>query len=77
MTAPPCASTGSTRSPSPTRVGAFNATVKDIVKGCGYGVARTAGSVSPTGPTYAETLPPNDWYADRPTRRRARYASRT
>src|SRR3954465_3409532 len=45
--------------------GAFNATVEAIVKGCGYGTARTAGSVSPAGPTYAETLPPRDWDADR------------
>ncbi|MBF4768732.1 chitobiase/beta-hexosaminidase C-terminal domain-containing protein [Nocardioides agariphilus] len=45
--------------------GASNATVKDIVKACGYGIARSAGSVSPTGPTYAEKLPPNDWYATR------------
>ena len=45
--------------------GAFNTTVKDIVKTCGYGSGRTAGSVSPAGPTYAETLPPRDWYATR------------
>ncbi len=45
--------------------GAFNASVKDIVKACGYGLARSAGSVSPSGPTYAETLPPKDWYATR------------
>jgi peptidoglycan/xylan/chitin deacetylase (PgdA/CDA1 family) len=45
--------------------GAFNATVKGIVHDCGYGVARTAGSLSPTGPRYAETLPPADWYATR------------
>jgi peptidoglycan/xylan/chitin deacetylase (PgdA/CDA1 family) len=45
--------------------GAFNASVKDIVKNCGYGVARSAGSLSPNGPTYAETLPPAAWYATR------------
>ncbi len=45
--------------------GAFNATVEGIVKSCGYGNARTAGSLSPAGPTYAETLPPRDWYATR------------
>ncbi|MGO4342616.1 chitobiase/beta-hexosaminidase C-terminal domain-containing protein [Pedococcus sp. 2YAF34] len=45
--------------------GALNTTVKDIVKNCGYGSGRTAGSVSPTGPTWAETLPPRDWYATR------------
>jgi len=45
--------------------GAFNAAVKTIVKNCGYGSARSAGSLSPTGPTYAEPLPPADWYAIR------------
>ncbi len=45
--------------------GANNATVQGIVKGCGYGVARSAGSLSPTGPTYAEKLPPNNWYSTR------------
>lgn len=45
--------------------GASNATVKGIVHDCGYGVARTAGSLSPTGPRYAETLAPADWYATR------------
>jgi peptidoglycan/xylan/chitin deacetylase (PgdA/CDA1 family) len=45
--------------------GASNATVKAIVKSCGYGSGRSAGSLSPTGPTYAETLPPADWYATR------------
>jgi len=45
--------------------GAFNTTVKNIVKNCGYGSARSAGSLSPTGPTYAEPLPPTDWYATR------------
>src|SRR5262249_30955486 len=32
---------------------------------CGYGNARTAGSLSPTGATYAETLPPKNWLAMR------------
>ena len=45
--------------------GAFNAAVEGIVKSCGYGSGRTAGSVSPAGPTYAEALPPKDWYATR------------
>jgi peptidoglycan/xylan/chitin deacetylase (PgdA/CDA1 family) len=45
--------------------GAFNATVEGIVKNCGYGNARSAGSLSPAGPTYAETLPPKDWFATR------------
>jgi peptidoglycan/xylan/chitin deacetylase (PgdA/CDA1 family) len=45
--------------------GAFNATVEGIVKNCGYGNARSAGSLSPAGPTYAETLPPRDWFATR------------
>jgi len=45
--------------------GFVNASVEAIVKSCGYGNARTAGSVAPAGPTYAETLPPKDWYATR------------
>jgi len=45
--------------------GAFNATVEGIVKNCGYGSGRSAGSLSPAGPTYAETLQPRDWYATR------------
>jgi len=45
--------------------GAFNATVEGIVKNCGYGNARSAGSLYPAGPTYAETLPPKDWFATR------------
>jgi Polysaccharide deacetylase/Chitobiase/beta-hexosaminidase C-terminal domain len=43
--------------------GAFNATIETEVQNCGYGNARTAGSVSPTGPTYAETVPPKTWLA--------------
>jgi peptidoglycan/xylan/chitin deacetylase (PgdA/CDA1 family) len=51
--------------------GAYNytfpdgSTVRDIVKGCGYLAARSVGALSPTGPTYAETLPPKDAYAIR------------
>jgi peptidoglycan/xylan/chitin deacetylase (PgdA/CDA1 family) len=43
--------------------GASNATIQSEVQGCGYGNARTAGSLSPTGSTYAETLPPRSWLA--------------
>ena len=43
--------------------GAFNATIETEAQNCGYGNARTAGSLSPTGPTYAETLPPKTWLA--------------
>jgi peptidoglycan/xylan/chitin deacetylase (PgdA/CDA1 family) len=43
--------------------GAYNATIQSEVQGCGYGNARTAGSLSPTGSTYAETLPPRSWLA--------------
>jgi peptidoglycan/xylan/chitin deacetylase (PgdA/CDA1 family) len=43
--------------------GAFNTTIETEVQNCGYGNARTAGSLSPTGPTYAETLPPKTWLA--------------
>jgi peptidoglycan/xylan/chitin deacetylase (PgdA/CDA1 family) len=43
--------------------GAFNATVEGEAQGCGYGNARTAGSLSPAGPTYAETVPPKNWLA--------------
>ncbi|HEX3335150.1 MAG TPA: polysaccharide deacetylase family protein, partial [Jatrophihabitans sp.] len=45
--------------------GATNASVKTLVKNCGYGNARTAGSLSPTGPTYAEPVPPADWFGIR------------
>ena len=45
--------------------GFTNASVQNIVKNCGYGSARSAGSLSPTGPTYAEKLPPINWYATR------------
>ena len=43
--------------------GANNATIQTEVQNCGYGNARTAGSLSPAGPTYAETLPPKTWLA--------------
>jgi peptidoglycan/xylan/chitin deacetylase (PgdA/CDA1 family) len=43
--------------------GAYNATIESEVQGCGYGNARTAGSLTPSGPTYAETLPPRSWMA--------------
>jgi peptidoglycan/xylan/chitin deacetylase (PgdA/CDA1 family) len=43
--------------------GAFNTTLETEVQNCGYGNARTAGSLSPAGPTYAETLPPKTWLA--------------
>jgi peptidoglycan/xylan/chitin deacetylase (PgdA/CDA1 family) len=43
--------------------GAFNTSIEAEVQNCGYGNARTAGSLSPAGPTYAETLPPKTWLA--------------
>jgi peptidoglycan/xylan/chitin deacetylase (PgdA/CDA1 family) len=43
--------------------GASNSTIQAEVQSCGYGNARTAGSLSPTGATYAETLPPRSWLA--------------
>jgi peptidoglycan/xylan/chitin deacetylase (PgdA/CDA1 family) len=43
--------------------GAFNTTIETEVQNCGYGNARTAGSLSPAGSTYAETLPPKNWLA--------------
>ncbi|MDP9328363.1 MAG: chitobiase/beta-hexosaminidase C-terminal domain-containing protein, partial [Actinomycetota bacterium] len=45
--------------------GSFDQTAKDIVRNCGYGNARTAGGAVPTGPVYAETLPPADYFATR------------
>src|SRR6266700_2603342 len=45
--------------------GTQNASVEGIVQGCGYGNGRTAGGLSVTGPTYAETLPPANWFATR------------
>jgi peptidoglycan/xylan/chitin deacetylase (PgdA/CDA1 family) len=43
--------------------GAFNLTIESEVQNCGYGNARTAGSLSPAGTVYAETLPPKTWLA--------------
>ena len=43
--------------------GAFNCATESEVEGCGYGNARSAGSLSPNGPGYADTLPPADWMA--------------
>ena len=43
--------------------GASNSVIQAEVQSCGYGNARTAGSLSPTGATYAETLPPRSWLA--------------
>jgi peptidoglycan/xylan/chitin deacetylase (PgdA/CDA1 family) len=43
--------------------GAYNAAIQAEVQSCGYGNARTAGSISPTGSTYAETMPPRNWLA--------------
>ena len=43
--------------------GAYNTTIESEVQNCGYGNARTAGSLSPAGATYAETLPPKTWLA--------------
>jgi peptidoglycan/xylan/chitin deacetylase (PgdA/CDA1 family) len=40
--------------------GAYNAAAEAIVQGCGYSSGRSAGSVSVTGPVYAETIPPRD-----------------
>lgn len=45
--------------------GAFDPTAEGIVQSCGYQSGRTAGSVSPSGPLYAETIPPRDPYATR------------
>src|SRR5260370_25626868 len=47
----------------PGGAGASNTTIQGEVQGCGYGNARSAGSLSPAGPTYAETLPPKSWLA--------------
>jgi peptidoglycan/xylan/chitin deacetylase (PgdA/CDA1 family) len=44
---------------------AFDATAEEVVRLCGYQTGRTGGSVSPTGPLYAETIPPRDPYATR------------
>jgi peptidoglycan/xylan/chitin deacetylase (PgdA/CDA1 family) len=41
--------------------GVSNPSIQAEVQDCGYGNARTAGSLSPTGAMYAETLPPKNW----------------
>ncbi|HSL10934.1 MAG TPA: chitobiase/beta-hexosaminidase C-terminal domain-containing protein, partial [Actinomycetota bacterium] len=45
--------------------GAFDQTAKDIVRSCGYGNARTGGGLSPSGPLFAEPMPPRDFFATR------------
>ena len=40
--------------------GTFNTSIETEVQNCGYDNARTAGSLSPSGPTYGETLPPRN-----------------
>ena len=43
--------------------GASDSSIQAEVQNCGYGNARTAGSLSPGGAVYAETLPPKNWLA--------------
>jgi peptidoglycan/xylan/chitin deacetylase (PgdA/CDA1 family) len=44
--------------------GASNATVRTVVQGCGYATGRTTGGTDyPSGPVYAETVPPKNAYA--------------
>jgi peptidoglycan/xylan/chitin deacetylase (PgdA/CDA1 family) len=43
--------------------GDASSAIQAEVQNCGYGNARTAGSLSPAGPVYAETLPPENWLA--------------
>lgn len=43
--------------------GVYNSSVQTIVKNCGYGNGRGAGGVSASGPTYAETIPPANFFA--------------
>lgn len=46
--------------------GAWNASAKAIVQGCGYETARTTGGTDyPDGPVFAETFPPLDAYTVR------------
>jgi len=45
--------------------GAKNAAVEGLVAACGYGTARTSGSLSPSGPRYSGPNPPDDYYAVR------------
>ncbi|WP_448616169.1 polysaccharide deacetylase family protein [Modestobacter sp. URMC 112] len=40
--------------------GALDAAAKEVARSCGYESARSAGSVSPDGPVFAETVPPLD-----------------
>jgi peptidoglycan/xylan/chitin deacetylase (PgdA/CDA1 family) len=44
---------------------AYNAAAESIVQSCGYLSGRTGGTLSSTGPQYAETIPPADPYAIR------------
>lgn len=39
---------------------AYNSAAEGIVAGCGYQSGRSGGSLSPSGPHYAETIPPKD-----------------
>jgi peptidoglycan/xylan/chitin deacetylase (PgdA/CDA1 family) len=43
--------------------GAFDRVAKTLPRLCGYQSARTAGGVSPSGPVFAEHLPPQDPFA--------------
>src|SRR4051794_2408696 len=43
--------------------GALDRAAEDLVKSCGYQSGRSAGSVSPGGPVFAETVPPQDPYS--------------
>ncbi len=45
--------------------GALNPNVQNIVRGCGYANSRSGGGLTPTGPTYVETVPPLDAFATR------------
>jgi peptidoglycan/xylan/chitin deacetylase (PgdA/CDA1 family) len=45
--------------------GASNASIQGMVAGCGYGSARTAGSLSPSGSRYSGPNPPDNYYAIR------------
>lgn len=45
--------------------GANNSSVQSIVASCGYGSARTGGSLSPSGPRYSGPNPPDNYYAIR------------
>lgn len=45
--------------------GASNTSLQGIVAACGYGSARTSGSLSPSGPRYSGPNPPDSYYAIR------------